>query len=69
MKNTKILTLSDNKEYVVLKDITVNGKEYMYLGDIENPNIIKYCIREKDELIEIIDKEIINKMIELYGLN
>ena len=60
------LTLSDNNKYVVASKTSYNNKIYYYLIDPTNYANIKFCEEDKNELIEIKDKETIKKLLPLF---
>lgn len=61
-----ILTLSDKKEYVVVSKALYDGKEYLYLIDINNDSNFKFCYIDNDEVVESNNKELNTKLIPLF---
>ena len=63
------LVLSDNNEYVVVSKAVMDNVTYYYLVDINNITNFKFFYLDKDELVEIEDKELIRKLIPLLTQN
>ena len=61
-----ILKLSDDNKYVVASKVYYDGKDYLYLVDINNNNNLKFCYLDNDELVEITDKELNTKLLPLF---
>ena len=61
-----VLTLSDNNKYVVVGKASYESNDYYYIVDIKNPQNIKFCSQDNDDLVEINDYELINKLIPLF---
>lgn len=61
-----ILTLSDDNKYVIVSKVYYDGKDYLYLVDINNNNNLKFCYLDNDELVEINDKELNAKLLPLF---
>ncbi len=61
-----LLTLSDKNKYVVVSKIYYDGKDYLYLIDINNSANLKFCYIENDSIIEITDKELNTKLLPLF---
>lgn len=60
------LTLDDNNEYVVISKINYESKIYYYLLDKNNKENFKFCYEDKEELVEVDDKELATKLIPLF---
>lgn len=60
------LTLDDNNEYVVISKINHENKNYYYLLDRKNLKNVKFCYEDNEELVEIIDKNLITKLLPLF---
>lgn len=60
------VVLDDNNEYVIISKVTYEGKEYYYLVDINNHENIIFCYKDKDELIEIENKDTTEKLLPLF---
>ena len=58
-----ILTLEDNKEYVVVSKVLYENTNYFYIVDIDNIEFVKI---ENDDLLEIKDKDLATKLIPLF---
>ena len=61
-----ILLLDDNNEYVVVSKIYYNGKDYLYLFDINNNENLKICYFDGDELIENNNKDLNTELLPLF---
>lgn len=61
-----ILTLDDDNEYVVISKLSYEEKNYYYLIDKNNVTNVLFCVEDKDELVELIDKELISKLLPLF---
>lgn len=60
------LILDDNNEYVVISKINYENKNYYYLLDRNNLKNVKFCYEDNNELVEIIDKNLITKLLPLF---
>lgn len=60
-----VLTLSDQKEYMVMGMINHRGRDYMYIVDIHDSKNIKFCYQDNDELVVIKDQELISLLLPL----
>ena len=58
-----ILTLDDDKDYVVISKAVIDGVNYYYLIEDSNSPSTMFCYEDKDELVDIIDLEKIKKII------
>ena len=65
-----VVTLSDNRSYVVCSKIEYQGSHYLYLMDLENNENIKFCKEtQKDNktiVFEIEDKELLQQLLPLF---
>ena len=61
-----LITLSDNNKYVVSSKTNYNGINYYCLVDINKAKNLMFCYEDKDELVEINDKELVNKLLSLF---
>lgn len=60
------LTLDDNNEYVVISKINYESKNYYYLLDKNNKENFKFCFEDKEELVEVDDKQLATKLLPLF---
>jgi hypothetical protein len=60
------LTLDDNNEYVVISKINYESKNYYYLLDKNNKENFKFCYEDKEELVEVDDKQLATKLLPLF---
>ncbi len=61
-----ILTLDDDNKYVVVSKVYFEGKDFLYLVDINNNANLKFCYVDNDELVESNDKELNTKLLPLF---
>ena len=61
-----VLTLSDDKKYIVVSKIYYSGKDYLYLVDIDDNENLKFCYLDNDEVVEISDKELNTRLLPLF---
>lgn len=66
-----IITLDDNKEYVVISIANYQNKIYYYLIDQSNAANVKFCLEnsKKNSLIEIKDSHLIQALLPLFANN
>lgn len=61
-----VLTLDDNNKYVVVSKVYYDGKDYLYLVDINNNTNLKFCYVDNEEIIESNDKDLNTKLVPLF---
>jgi len=61
-----VVTLDDDNEYAVASKVNYEGKNYYYLVDINNVTNIMFCYEDKDELVELEDKELTTNLLPLF---
>lgn len=66
---TNVLTLDDNKDYVVVSKVKYNKINYYYLSEINNPSNVIFCYEDKDELVELKDNNLILKLLPTFVEN
>ena len=59
------LILDDDNEYVVISKIQYENIKYYYLLDKNNIKE-KFCYQDKDELVELTDKDLTTKLLPLF---
>ncbi len=68
-KMADILTLDDNKEYVVAADFPYEGKNYLLMTEFDDPRKALYFEYEKNgedvTLTEVEDEEIIMSLMKV----
>lgn len=64
-----ILTLADNNKYTVVDQFNYNGKNYIYLIDINNNKNIIFGKLENDEIIELSDPDEIEQVIQMINMD
>ena len=62
-----IITLSDDNEYIVVGKINYENIIYYYLVDINKNENAKFCFQQENGLVELNDKDLIQKLIPLFG--
>lgn len=69
MEKTNIITLDDDREYIIVSKTTINHINYYYLIDIHEIKNIKFCQEERDGetiiLKEITDPKVIQNLIKI----
>lgn len=58
-----VLTLEDDKKYVVVSKIDYENKVYFYLVGVEEITDVKFGYIDNDEFVEINDKELVTKLL------
>lgn len=58
-----VLTLEDDKKYVVVSKIDYENKVYFYLVGVEEITDVKFGYLDNDEFVEINDKELVTKLL------
>lgn len=61
-----IVTLEDDKEYVVASKIIQNEKTFYYLIEKDNHESIMICYENDNKLIEVNDEDIIKDLLPLF---
>ena len=61
-----IITLDDNKKYVVTSKTSYENKDYYLLLDKDEKSEYLICYLENNELIETEDKDLNTKLLELF---
>ena len=66
IKKGQKLTLSNNKNYLVMSKVLYNNINYLYLISFEDTKDIKICSLDNNKLLVIDDKELIEKLMILF---
>lgn len=64
LEKGKLITLSDNKKYAVVDYFRMDSHQIIYLIDINNPSNILYGTIENDEIHEINNPELLEKVVK-----
>ena len=64
LEKGKLLTLSDDNKYAVVDYFEMDNYQIIYLIDIDNPANILYGTIENDEIHEINNPELLEKVIK-----
>lgn len=64
-----VLKLKDGKTYEVINKMLYEEITYYYLVDIKNSRHIKFCMEDKDELVEITDINLLKTLIPILTGN
>jgi hypothetical protein len=64
-----IITLSDDRDYGVVGKANYQDKTYYYLVDTINVENVKFFLEDGSELVEIEDKQLIQKLLPLFILS
>ena len=62
-----LLTLSDNKEYIVMKQIYFEGSNYVYLISKDGISNILICSYEGDDLSIVTDENLFENLLNLFN--
>ncbi len=70
LEKQDLVTLTDDKEYVVLTTLELNGVSYVYLIEEINISNIKFCIQEMEgsrlKLIEVENTELCRDLLKRF---
>lgn len=69
IEDNDVLTLDDNKEYVVVSNTIYNNIKYYYLMELSNLKNILFCYEDNGDLVEVDDKELLDKLLVKFYLN
>lgn len=63
-----VVTLNDNIRYAVVSKVNYENNVYYYLSEIDNLSNIKFLVenKERNSLVEVEDKELIQKLLPLF---
>lgn len=63
-----VVTLNDNIRYAVVSKVNYENGVYYYLAEIDNLSNIKFLVenKERNSLVEVEDKELIQKLLPLF---
>ena len=62
-----LLTLSDNQEYLVMKQIYFKGKNYVYLITKDCISDVLICCYEEDKLKIVTEESLFEKLLNLFN--
>ena len=63
IENNDVLTLEDNKEYVVVSNIIYENKKYYYLMELNNLQNVLFCYEDNGDLVEVNDEKLLEKLL------
>ena len=67
LEQGEILTLNDNKKYVVVSSQVLNDENYVYLIDQDDYTNLMFCKYDNNNgLEEVIDQDLIEKLMLLF---
>lgn len=69
LRQGETLILSDNKKYTVATTTTLENKFYVYLIDQDDYTNIMFCEYINEELLEITNQELIEKLMITFRNN
>ena len=69
IKERSIITLDDDKKYVIVKKITNKQTDYFFALNINDNTDYKFLYIKDNELIQINDKKNISDLILLFKIN
>lgn len=58
-----IIVLDNEHRYLVIKKLDYENTKYYYVSDLDEKGSIKFLYENKNELIEIEDEELLDKVI------
>lgn len=61
-----LLTLSNGKEYIVINQIQIDGKNYVYLVTKDGVSGVAVCLLENDTLTTIDDGEFLQLLLTKF---
>ena len=64
-----LITLSNNLEYVVIKQMDYNNNKYLYLISKDGISDVMICEYKNDNLNVIKDEQLFVNLLELYNNN
>ena len=62
-----LITLSDDKKYLVCSVINYDGKDYLSLTNIDNREDIIFCVYTNNELLKIEDESLVKSLLMMRG--
>lgn len=62
-----LLTLNDNQEYLVIKQIYFKGKNYVYLITKDGISDVLICSYEEDKLKIVTEELLFEKLLNLFN--
>lgn len=65
LNKNNFVMLSDNMNYLVVSNVIYEDKDYYLLVDINNYSNIKFVVINNNEVFEIKDRKILNKILNL----
>lgn len=67
LEKGKLITLSDDNKYAIVDYFEMDSYQIIYLIDINNPANILYGTIENDEIHEINNPELLEKVVKTIG--
>lgn len=61
-----LITLNNNKEYIVINQTTFNEKNYVYLVSKDGISSVAVCLLEDDTLTTINDGDLVKLLLERF---
>jgi len=66
LENGEIITLDNNKDYIVLKQLIIENTNYIYLVTAQKPVEVLIARLDGDNLNPITNEEELQKVINLF---
>ena len=66
LSDGQIITLDDNKDYIVVKQEIYRNNNYIYLMTASKPLEVMFVRQENDELNLVIDEDELKVIMELF---
>ena len=68
IKQGEVLTLEDDKDYVTIGSIMLDGINYVYLMNSTDYSNFMFCSYDQvDGLYEVTEPELLKKLLELFN--
>lgn len=60
------ITLSDNKEYVVVSKVKHENNTYYFIIDVADDKNFRFCVEKKFYLVDVSDEKLKNTLLPLF---
>ncbi len=61
-----IITLEDDKDYIVASKVNHNNRVFYYLINLNDNNVVKFCYQEAYSLKEFNDTSLLTELTPLF---
>ena len=66
LEQGEILTLSDNKEYVVVSSLNIDNETFVYLVEGDNNFNFMFCKYKDNKLEKVTDSDLVETLLVLF---